>query len=118
MSRKGNCYDNAPMESFFKSFKIEEVVHAVYDSHEEAVRASADYIDRFYHTVRLHSALEYLSPNPDEQQAHVETQEELEIGARRSRDQRSASEPFVGRSPVSGDRQWRQRSGFRTCLCW
>jgi putative transposase len=63
MSRKGNCYDNAPMESFFKSFKSEEVHKRTYQTHEEATRAVADYIDHFYNRKRLHSALGYFSPN-------------------------------------------------------
>ena len=67
MSRKGNCYDNAPMESFFKSFKVEEVYHEKYESHEQAVRAANDYIERFYNPKRLHSALSYVSPNEFEQ---------------------------------------------------
>lgn len=62
MSRKGNCYDNAPMESFFKSFKVEEVYRNKYATHEEATRAVTDYIERFYNRVRLHSALDYQSP--------------------------------------------------------
>jgi len=62
MSRKGNCYDNAPMESFFKSFKVEEVYHEKYESHEQAERAANDYIERFYNPRRLHSALDYVSP--------------------------------------------------------
>jgi putative transposase len=62
MSRKGNCYDNAPMESFFKTFKVEEVYHEKYESHEQAARAANDYIERFYNPTRLHSALDYVSP--------------------------------------------------------
>lgn len=62
MSRKGNCYDNAPMESFFKSFKVEEVYRNKYATHEEATRAVTDYVERFYNRVRLHSALDYQSP--------------------------------------------------------
>lgn len=62
MSRKGNCYDNAPMESFFKSFKVEEVYRQAYDSHEQATRAVIDYVDRFYNPVRSHSALGFRSP--------------------------------------------------------
>lgn len=62
MSRQGNCYDNAPMESFFKSFKVEEVYHEQYETHEHAVRATNDYIERFYNPKRLHSTLDYLSP--------------------------------------------------------
>lgn len=67
MSRKGNCCDNAPMESFFKSFNVEEVYHEKYESHEQAVRAANDYIERFYNPIRLHSALDYVSPNQFEQ---------------------------------------------------
>ena len=62
MSRKGNCYDNAPMESFFKSFKVEEVYRSLYKTHEEATRGVADYIERFYNRTRLHSSLGYFSP--------------------------------------------------------
>ena len=62
MSRKGNCYDNAPMESFFRSFKVEEVYWNEYETHEQATRAVIDYIDRFYNRVRLHSSLNYQSP--------------------------------------------------------
>ncbi len=62
MSRKGNCYDNAPQESFFKSFKVEEVYRNQYFTHEQATRAVVDYIERFYNPVRLHSALGYKSP--------------------------------------------------------
>ena len=67
MSRTGNCYDNAPMESFFKSFKVEEVYHEKYETHEQAVRGANDYIERFYNPKRLHSALDYLSPLQFEQ---------------------------------------------------
>lgn len=67
MSRKGNCYDNAPMESFFKTFKVEEVYHEKYETHEHAVRAANDYIERFYNPKRLHSALDYVSPTEFEQ---------------------------------------------------
>ena len=72
MSRKGNCYDNAPMESFFKSFKVEEVYHEKYETHEHAVRAANDYIERFYNPQRLHSALDYLSPLEFEQRLLLE----------------------------------------------
>jgi putative transposase len=61
MSRQGNCYYNAPMESFFKSFKTEEVYQNDYQTHEEATRAAVDYIERFYNRIRLHSTLGYRS---------------------------------------------------------
>ena len=68
MSRKrGNCYDNAPMESFFKSFKVEEIYHEKYETHEHAARAANDYTERFYNPKRLHSALDYVSPTEFEQ---------------------------------------------------
>lgn len=62
MSGKGNCYDNAPMESFYRSFKVEEVYWSRYASHEEATRSVINYIDRFYNRIRLHSSIGYLSP--------------------------------------------------------
>lgn len=62
MSRKGNCYDNSPMESFYRSFKVEEVHHRRFQSHEQATRSAVDYIERFYNRSRMHSALDYLSP--------------------------------------------------------
>ncbi|WP_085980291.1 IS3-like element ISRba6 family transposase [Rhodopirellula baltica] len=66
MSRRGNCYDNAPMESFFKSYKTEEA-QQIYDTHEHATRGVSDYIERFHNPHRLHSSLGYLSPIDFEQ---------------------------------------------------
>ena len=62
MSRRGNCYDNAPMESFYKSLKVEEVYRCEYETHEQATRGVRDYIDRFYNRERMHSSLGYMSP--------------------------------------------------------
>jgi len=62
MSRKGNCYDNAVMESFFRTFKIECVYPRSYRTRAEARADIFDYIERFYNTERLHSSLGYLSP--------------------------------------------------------
>lgn len=62
MSRKGNCWDNAVAESFFATLKNEEVT-GVYETKAEAYAAIASYIHGFYNPVRLHSALDYLSPN-------------------------------------------------------
>jgi transposase InsO family protein len=62
MSRKGNCYDNAPMESFYRSYKVEEVHRKKYETHEHASRHAVDYIERFYNRNRMHSSLDYLSP--------------------------------------------------------
>lgn len=62
MSRKGNCYDNAAMESFWSTLK-EELVHRThFESRAEAAGAIFDYIEIFYNRERLHSALGYRSP--------------------------------------------------------
>lgn len=63
MSRTGNCYDNAVMESFFSTLKSEQVHHQNYKTRTEASRDIFEYIAGFYNTVRRHSTLGYLSPN-------------------------------------------------------
>lgn len=68
MSRKGNCYDNAPVESFFSSLKNELVRHRQFQTQAEARYAIAEYIERFYNRERLHQALGYRSPEEFEQQ--------------------------------------------------
>ncbi len=67
MSRKGNCWDNAPMESFFHSLKTERVYGAVYRTHAQARQDIFDYIEVWYNRQRLHSALGYLTPVQYEQ---------------------------------------------------
>jgi transposase InsO family protein len=62
MSRKGNCWDNAPMESFFSTLKRELVHHEDYHTHNQARQSLFEYIEVFYNRSRLHSALGYLSP--------------------------------------------------------
>ena len=62
MSRKGDCLDNAPMESFFHSLKTERIHHRIYRTRAEARRDLLQYIDGFYNSRRLHSALGYISP--------------------------------------------------------
>lgn len=68
MSRKGNCYDNAPVESFFSSLKNELVHHRRFQHHAEARYAIAEYIEVFYNRQRLHQALGYRSPEEFERQ--------------------------------------------------
>lgn len=68
MSRKGNCYDNAVMESFFASLKKELVHQADYQTRAEARQSLFEYIEVFYNEERLHSALDYQSPNDYERQ--------------------------------------------------
>jgi transposase InsO family protein len=62
MSRKGNCWDNAVMERFFLSLKMERVWRRDYANHGEAIRDITEYIVGFYNNKRLHSKLGYLPP--------------------------------------------------------
>jgi putative transposase len=62
MSRKGNCWDNAPTESWFNSFKNERVHGVRYATHAEMKAASFEYIEVFYNRKRQHSTLGYRSP--------------------------------------------------------
>lgn len=62
MSRKGNCYDNAPVESFFGTLKTELVFHQQYTTQTEARLDIFEYIEVFYNRFRRHSALGYKSP--------------------------------------------------------
>jgi len=71
MSRSGNCWDNAAMESFFSSLKIERVRKKVYRSRDQARADVFDYIECFYNPTRRHSTLGYLSPIDFERQAGV-----------------------------------------------
>lgn len=67
MSRKGNCWDNAPVESFFATLKKELVHHGRYQTRDEARRDIFDYIEVWYNRKRKHSAIGYLSPVQYEQ---------------------------------------------------
>ena len=69
MSRKGDCWDNAPMESFFHTLKTERVHHRIYATRAEARRDLFGYIEGFYNSRRLHSALGYISPAEAERRA-------------------------------------------------
>jgi len=62
MSRKGNCWDNAVMESFFSTLKTELTHHRRYETRQETYRDLFDYIEIFYNRRRLHSYLGYTSP--------------------------------------------------------
>lgn len=70
MNGVGSWYDNAPMESFFGSLKSEWVNHHVYRTHGEARTDIFYYIEAFYNRRRLHSSLDYLSPEAYEQIYH------------------------------------------------
>ena len=62
MSRKGNPYDNAMMESFYKTLKRELISDAYFETRAEATQEIFRYIDTYYNTKRMHSALDYKSP--------------------------------------------------------
>jgi transposase InsO family protein len=62
MSRKGNCYDNATMESFWSTLKHELIYRRSFATRAEARQAIFDFIEVFYNRLRLHSSLGYLSP--------------------------------------------------------
>ncbi len=62
MSRKGNCYDNAFIESFWSTLKYELVYHQRFATYAAARTAIFDYIETFYNRTRLHSSLAYRSP--------------------------------------------------------
>jgi transposase InsO family protein len=62
MSRKGNCWDNAVVESFFQSLKTEWVYHYRYQNQTQAMQSIFEYIEVFYNRQRLHSTINYLAP--------------------------------------------------------
>ena len=63
MSRRGNCYDNAVAESFFKTLKKELVRKQIFKTRDEAKSRIFEYIEMFYNAKRRHSYLGYISPN-------------------------------------------------------
>jgi putative transposase len=69
MSRKADCFDNAPMESFFHTLKTELVHHRQYATRADARRDIFAFIEGFYNRTRLHSAIGYISPIEMEQTA-------------------------------------------------
>jgi putative transposase len=62
MSRSGNVWDNAAMESFFSSLKTERTARKIYRTRNEARADVFDCIERFYNAIRRHSTFGYLSP--------------------------------------------------------
>jgi transposase InsO family protein len=67
MSRTGNCWDNAPVESFFKTLKVERLYQLRYQSRAQARLDIVDWIEGFYNRQRLHSSIGYRTP------AHMES---------------------------------------------
>ena len=71
MSRKGNCFDNAPMESFWGTLKQELVHHRRYRTRQEAIQDITEYIEIFYNRQRRQARLGFLSPVVYEQRFYV-----------------------------------------------
>ena len=71
MSRKGNCWDNAPMESFWGSLKNELVHHRRFATRTQARQEITEYIEIFYNRIRKQARLGYLSPAQFTQQYHA-----------------------------------------------
>ena len=71
MSRRGNCYDNAPVESFFKTLKTEIADRPIWTTRTAATAAIGRYIEDFYNARRLHSSLGYRSPAQFEREHRV-----------------------------------------------
>ncbi len=69
MSRAGNVWDNAALESFFSSLKTERTAAKTYRTRDQAKTDVFDYIERFYNPTRRHSTLGYPSPMAFERQA-------------------------------------------------
>lgn len=62
MSRKGNCWDNAPCESFFHTLKVELIQNRGYETRAEAKQEIFSYIESYYNKKRMHSAIDYRTP--------------------------------------------------------
>jgi len=72
-SRKGNPYDNAFAESFIKTLKVEEVYLNEYETFEDALKNIWHFIEKVYNKKRLHSALDYRSPDQFEMEVALNT---------------------------------------------
>ena len=62
MSRRGDCWDNAAIESFFSTMKTERTARKIYSTRDDARTDVFDYIERFYNQRRKHSTLNMVSP--------------------------------------------------------
>ena len=70
MSRRGNCYDNAPMESFWGTLKTELVHQCHFETRQQAIAQITEHIELFYNRQRFQARLGYLSPAAFEQRCY------------------------------------------------
>lgn len=66
MSRRANCWDNAPMERFFKTLKVERIHQLHYETRAQARLDMVDWIEGFYNHERMHSSIDYQTPTAAE----------------------------------------------------
>ena len=78
MSAKGNCYDNAVMESFFHTLKTEHVFFRKFKTRKEAIVSIFEYIEVFYNRNRIHSTLNFMSPEEFEQLKSSKNENKME----------------------------------------
>lgn len=78
MSAKGNCYDNAVIESFFHTLKTEHVFFNKYKARKQAILSIFEYIEVFYNRQRIHSTLNFMSPQEFEQQGLITNKNKIE----------------------------------------
>lgn len=80
MSGKGNCYDNAAMESFFGTLKMEHVYFCEYQTRKEAAQSIFEYVEVFYNRQRTHSTLGYLTPDEFERKYKMQMPQLARVG--------------------------------------
>ncbi|EIQ45228.1 insB domain protein [Shigella boydii 4444-74] len=81
MSRKGNCYDNAPMESFWGTLKNESLSHYRFNNRDEAISVIREYIEIFYNRQRRHTRLGNISPAAFREKYHQMTAQKRTNGS-------------------------------------
>ena len=74
MSRKGNCWDNAPMESFFATIKTESLHHYRFKTREHAKRVIFEYVEVFYNRIRRHAKIDNQIPADFASQYYINNQ--------------------------------------------
>lgn len=87
MSGSGNCYDNAPMESFWHSMKVEETHDQHFVTRDQAKHCVFAYIEGWYNTTRMHSSLAYKAPAQFEREFECRLEEDRSMKAAAANDE-------------------------------